>query len=144
VQITTQGPLLLLGTNFEHAGLIEYNFTGASNVVGSVIQTEGETLSVLLEGTGATGPLAFFGTVFGSSTGHGDNKTLLAGRGRGPCVEAVDAEGGGGRMDLSYRLLASMQRLQTLLAVDQGPIGAYHIAGNLSQRWELLDVLKGC
>ena len=47
-------------------------------------------------------------------------------------------------MDLSYRLLATMQRLQTLLAVDQGPSGGYQIPGNASQRWELLDVLKGC
>jgi glucan 1,3-beta-glucosidase len=145
VQISTQGPLLLIGTNFEHAGALEYNLTGASNVVGSVIQTEGETISALLVRTGATGPLVLFGTVFGSSTGHGDNKTLLAGSGRGACVDSVDQDGVEGRLDLSYRLLGSAQRLQVLLAVDEGPSLPYDIKGNLTgSMWDCVAVYRGC
>ena len=149
VRVSTQGPLLLLGTNFEHSLAEEYNLTGASNVVAAAVQTEGTTGSVLLRGTGGSGPVVVFGTVFGSSTGRGDNKTLVAGGGRGACVAARTeggAGGGGGpsALDLSYRLLGSMQRLQTQLMVDEGPVGAYAIAGNLSQRWECLAVFKGC
>ena len=144
VRVTTQGPLLLLGTNFEHSLAEEYNLTGASNVVAAAIQTEGTTGSLLLRGTGGTGPVVVFGTVFGSSTGRGDNKTLVAAAGRGACVAAATEGGSERALDLSYRVLGSMQRLQVQLMVDQGPAGAYAIAGNLSTRWECLAIYKGC
>ena len=141
VRVTTQGPLLLLGSNWEHSLQQEYNLTGASNVLAAAVQTEGTTGSVLLSGTGSSGPVAVFGTVFGSSTGRGDNKTLQATRGRGACGAAATPGGGGpGALDLSYRLLGSMQRLQTLLMVDDD----YVIAGNLSTRWQCLAIFKEC
>lgn len=147
VVVTTGGPLFLMGTNFEHSGQLEYNFTGASNVVGSCIQTEGSTTSVLVDGCGEKGPVVIFGTVFGSGTGGGDNKTLHTTRGRGACVQAgFDAGAGEGyaattiSLDLSFRFLGSMQRLQKNLIVDD----AFSIPANATERWDMASIYKTC
>ena len=142
VEVTTAGPLLLLGTNFEHAGSIEYNFTGAQNVVGTVIQTEGSTASLLLNGTSV---VVLFGTLFGSATGHGDNHTLRATRGAGPCVAATvqgalpQPQPPALALDLSYRILGAMQKNQALLIVDDD----YDVPGNATE-WVCAALLKTC
>jgi hypothetical protein len=136
VEITTQGPLLLIGTNWEHAGDIEYNLTGASSVVATVVQTEGETASLLLDRTSL---VTLFGTLFGSGTGHGDNHTATATRGAGACVAALAGGAPAGKLDLSYRLLGSMQKNQQLLMLDDD----YALAGNASE-WQCAAILKGC
>ena len=136
VEITTPGPLLLLGTNWEHASASEYNFTGAGSVVGTVIQTEGELASLRLE---ATSLVTLFGTLFGSGTGGGANHTATATRPTGSCVAALAAGAPAGRLDLSYRLLGSMQKKQALLLVDD----EFSVPGD-SNDWASAALLRAC
>ena len=139
VEITTGGPLLMIGVNFEHAGDIEFNFTGARNVVATVLQTEGETMSMLLNDTAT---VSIFGTLFGSGTGHGNNHTLRATRGAGACVQAITngaAAAPVAALDLSYRILGSMQRYQPILLIDDD----FSVPGNSSE-WMCAAFLKAC
>lgn len=119
-QITTQGPLFLVGTNFEHAGSLEYDVTGAANVIATHVQarmmssrhptpsspspplpcapfyplhhqTEASVASLVLNGTSL---VTVYGTLFGSGVGGGGaNHTLTAVRplGNSPnCVTSVN------------------------------------------------------
>ena len=101
----------------------------------TVVQTEGETASLLLDRTSL---VTLFGTLFGSGTGHGDNHTATATRGAGACVAAL-AGGAPGMLDLSYRLLGSMQKNQQLLMLDDD----YALVGNATE-WNCAAILKSC
>ena len=136
VEITTSGPLLLIGANFEHASESEFNLTGASNVVATVLQTEGEAASMLLDGTSV---VTIFATLFGSGTGHGRNNTLTATRGAGKCVKAATNGHASPNLDLSYRILGAMQKNQPLLMVDDD----YTVVGDKSE-WREAAFFKGC
>ena len=136
VEVSTPGPLLLIGTNFEHASASEYNFTGAGSVVGTVIQTEGEVASLTLA---ATSLVTLFGTLFGSSTGVGANHTATATRTAGSCVAALAAGAPAGALDLSYRLLGSMQKNQQLLLVDD----EFSVPGD-GHAWASAALLRAC
>lgn len=136
VEITTPGPLLLVGTNFEHSSVSEYNLTGAGSVVGTVIQTEGSTSSLRLD---ATSLVTLFGQLFGSSTGVGANHTATATRAAGSCVAALAAGAPAGALDLSYRLLGSMQKNAPLLLLDD----AFSVPGD-SHAWACAALLRAC
>ena len=106
VQITTAGPLFLVGTNFEHAGLLEYNIIGASNVVTTALQTEATLVSLSLTNTTL---VTVFGALWGSGTGRG-KYTMQSQR---SLTNATCAAAGpvSPRLDMSYRLLGVLSEL---------------------------------
>jgi hypothetical protein len=126
VQITTAGPLFLVGTNFEHSALVEYAFIGASNVVTTAVQTEGTVLSLTLTNTTL---VTIFGALWGSGTGQG-NYTMQSQR---AMTEATCAAAGPviARLDMSYRLLGILFELplQYALIDDEYSIPAIRTAG---------------
>jgi ABC-type hemin transport system ATPase subunit len=63
--------------------------------------------------------VALFGTLFGSGSGQGANHTAIATRSAGSCVAALAAGAPAGSLDLSYRLLGSMQKNAPLLLLDE-------------------------
>ena len=102
---TKDGPLFLIATNFEHSSIEEYAFeAGATNVVATVIQTEGSASSLNLTGTRL---VTIFGGLFGS--GSGKNATVYAARSGIACAGAVD---------VSYRLYGVMQKPDAYILVD--------------------------
>lgn len=113
VQLTSSGPLFLMGTNFEHSGILEYHFAGASNVVATAIQTEGSTLSAQLDNTTL---VTIFGTLWGSGTGRG-NVTFIASRALGGVNCAAAAGDGTQLLDVSYRAHGVMVKLPALYAL---------------------------
>ena len=106
VQVTTAGPLFLVGTNFEHSGQLEYHMLGAQNVVTTAVQTEASVLSLSLTNTTL---VTVFGALWGSATGHG-NFTLQSQR---ALAGATCAAAGPvlPRLDMAYRLLGILAEL---------------------------------
>ena len=134
VSIATTGPLFMLATNFEHSNETEYVIeAGAANIVGSVIQTEGSLDS--LNVNSSSGPIVFFGALFGSGSGH--NATFYARRGAA-CA---------GGVDVSYRVLGAMQKQPlnfSLVDVTPGGRGFAAPAPASTTGWELSSFVNSC
>lgn len=134
VSIATKGPLFLLGTNFEHSSASEYLFeSGAANVVASVIQTEGSSVSLNI--SNADGPLVIFGGLFGSGSGH--NATFYSTRKSGKCA---------GSVDYSYRAFSVMikQPLNYSLIDETNVTGFTAVAPISETGWELGAFVNTC
>jgi glucan 1,3-beta-glucosidase len=135
VSIATSGPLFLLGTNFEHSSISEYMFeSGSANVVASVIQTEGSSVSLNI--SNADGPIVIFGGLFGSGSGH--NATFFATR--------KTEETCAGGVDFSYRALSVMikQPLNYSLVDLTSGSSFVAVAPPSSTGWELSAFINTC
>jgi hypothetical protein len=136
VSIATTGPLFMLATNFEHSNETEYVIeAGAANVIGSVIQTEGSLIS--LNVNSSSGPVVFFGGLFGSGSGH--NATFYALRGSRGAACA-------GGVDVSYRVLGAMQKqsLNYSLVDSTRGRGFAAPAPASATGWELGSFINSC
>lgn len=141
VLISTTGPFFMLGTDFEHSLIAEYQFVGASNVVATHSQTENTPLAVSLVNTS-------FVTLYSALNCLWETRVspalYSASRVEGKnCVQSAGA-GAAGRLDVSYRLLGLLERQTGAAIVDALFPNGGQIPGNTKDWVRAAAIINTC